>query len=618
MIFKSILRDMKNKFFLYATYDFFIKLFYITILIPSVTFYFSRMINEFSTILFLNQDAFYEFFFESAKGIIIITPAVLFGIGLLLVEIGGMYALNNAFQLNKKIGLIGALRSGLRFARRLIWRPSTVLIVILLGLGAPFFPVPQTDTITGNLNVPNYISNFIYFTDEFWFQYLTFFVPLQIFYFFSIFTMQIAYVERRNLLSSFILSVGMVFQNFKEVFFRYITFFFLSFFIFNVSMREFSAFFNFIVEKTYLEGLISNETRRAFFYTSQFFLRAFLQIIILQFFTSGTTRYYYKFLSLRKAKGLRREFPIYAKFKLPRMIRPFFNILIIALVIVSGLIFNSQTKSGIDNTHRVKIGAHRGDSDDSPENTLSAIKQGVENGADYAEIDIQETKDGILVLQHDQRLGRTTNVDEIGYTSYSTIISKITYDETKDLDAGSWFDERFENERIVTLEEVLMYSKGKIKLNIEFKANRNQTKKYLENIFNLIHKYHMEDDVVVTTLSLDRLTEANRLAGDIKIGGIFAYGLGEYSKLPVDIYVIEQSNKIDADLVNYIQDDLKREVWVWTVNRNEEIRYYTYLGVDVILTNRTKRAVHILEAEKAQDAAILPGDINITKEEEEE
>lgn len=109
--------------------------------------------------------------------------------------------------------------------------------------------------------------------------------------------------------------------------------------------------------------------------------------------------------------------------------------------------------------------AHRGSSYEAPENTMLAFKNAVKATADYIELDVHETKDGEIVVIHDDNLKRTTGVNKKVYN--------MTYDEIKDLDAGSYFgdEEEFKKCRIPTLEEVMSYTKGKIKLNIEIKLS---------------------------------------------------------------------------------------------------------------------------------------------------
>ncbi|TCN27749.1 glycerophosphodiester phosphodiesterase [Mesobacillus foraminis] len=104
---------------------------------------------------------------------------------------------------------------------------------------------------------------------------------------------------------------------------------------------------------------------------------------------------------------------------------------------------------------------HRGASGYYPENTILAFDKAVALGADMLEFDVQQTKDGTLIVIHDPKVNRTTSGK--GY------IKNLTYEEIKVLDAGSWFDPRFKGERIPTLDAVLDRYLGKVRLLIELK-----------------------------------------------------------------------------------------------------------------------------------------------------
>nr|WP_263972611.1 glycerophosphodiester phosphodiesterase family protein [Thermoanaerobacterium thermosaccharolyticum] len=107
--------------------------------------------------------------------------------------------------------------------------------------------------------------------------------------------------------------------------------------------------------------------------------------------------------------------------------------------------------------------AHRGDSKNAPENTLSAFKRAVEVGSDGIEIDVQLCKDGHLVVIHDERVDRTT--DGIGY------VKDYTLSELKRLSAGIKFGKKFADEKIPTLPEVFELLKNEdVLLNIEIKS----------------------------------------------------------------------------------------------------------------------------------------------------
>lgn len=110
----------------------------------------------------------------------------------------------------------------------------------------------------------------------------------------------------------------------------------------------------------------------------------------------------------------------------------------------------------------IQVVGHRGTVKFAPENTIPAIKAAIDLGVDLIEIDIRETKDGELVLMHDETVNRTTNG--------SGNLSDMTLDEVKQLDAGSWFSDKFTGTRVPTLREALAAMRGKALPDLDFKA----------------------------------------------------------------------------------------------------------------------------------------------------
>lgn len=110
----------------------------------------------------------------------------------------------------------------------------------------------------------------------------------------------------------------------------------------------------------------------------------------------------------------------------------------------------------------VLVVAHRGALQYAPENTLAAFRKAIELGADLIEFDVRETKDGHLVVMHDDTVDRTT--DGQGR------VSQLTLAEIRRLDAGSWFGPQFKGERVPTLDEALETIKSGALPDIDFKA----------------------------------------------------------------------------------------------------------------------------------------------------
>jgi glycerophosphoryl diester phosphodiesterase len=112
--------------------------------------------------------------------------------------------------------------------------------------------------------------------------------------------------------------------------------------------------------------------------------------------------------------------------------------------------------------------AHRGASHDAPEETIPAYILARDLGADYLEMDVQRTKDGVLIALHDDTLDRTTNIAQVFPKRSRDPVSTFTLAEIKQLDAGSWFNKAYPDRarnsfaglQILTLDEVIDIAEG--------------------------------------------------------------------------------------------------------------------------------------------------------------
>ena len=225
----------------------------------------------------------------------------------------------------------------------------------------------------------------------------------------------------------------------------------------------------------------------------------------------------------------------------------------------------------------MKITAHRGNSYYTPENTITAIKSAIEVGADWAEIDVQETMDGELVVFHDSNLKRVTGVDKN--------IWEISYIELNKLDAGNWFSPQFLGEKIPKLRDLMAVSRGKIKLNLELKLNGHQ-QSLASRVVRLIQELNFVEHCAITSFDLATIKEVKVLNENIRRGIIVQTLESELLRLPVDIYAVHYS-AISHEFIQKAHFQGK-EVHVWTVDTQEDMQKMIRLGVDNIMTNRPK------------------------------
>lgn len=294
---------------------------------------------------------------------------------------------------------------------------------------------------------------------------------------------------------------------------------------------------------------------------------------------------YYQYRSLKKHPGQGWDF-FYTK-------GPLFNrksvwTLLITLGIVGGLCLIETIYNGnsIDKSLTVQTGitAHRGGSAIAPENTMAAIEAAVEQMADRAEIDVQETADGIAVLFHDSTLKRQTGLNQK--------ISDLTLEELQRLDMGSWFSADFAGEKIPTLEQVMEYAKGKIDLNIEIK-DLGKDSCLPDKVLELVVENEMQDQCIITSTNRNYLKRIKTINPDIKTGYIIAAAYGDYySDEFVDVISI-RSSFVTGRMVDAAHEAGK-VVHAWTVNERAEMERLNTLGVDDVITDYPVTAREVL------------------------
>lgn len=264
------------------------------------------------------------------------------------------------------------------------------------------------------------------------------------------------------------------------------------------------------------------------------------------------------------------------------------SLCIIGLFIGTFFYNNYMYDSLIEEKYDVGITAHRGSSIQAPENTLSAIKIAIDNGATHVEIDVQLTKDNQLILLHDTTFARTAGLDKRP--------DELLLSEIKELEVGSWFDKTYLGETVPTLNEVIDLTKDKIALNIEIKGSYYSPKIY-EILNDLISESKLRD-CVVTSLEYEDLISMENLDSSIKTGYIMFVAIGNLEALNVDFYSVEASN-ISENFVSKAHS-IGREVHVWTINEADDMTEMLRYGVDNIITDYDYLLYELIEKSKAE------------------
>lgn len=228
-----------------------------------------------------------------------------------------------------------------------------------------------------------------------------------------------------------------------------------------------------------------------------------------------------------------------------------------------------------------EIIAHRGSSEDAPENTLSAVELALEQEADAIEIDVRMTADGTVILMHDSSLGRTTN------DSQNRRVSDVTYNELQELDAGSWFSSEFEGEKVPTLDEVLELVGRRANLFIEMK---DKSRAMNEQVVELIETHNLENTTSILSDSESQLSAIKTLNEDIETIMLISTFYGNINTIindeSIDHFALGFNFYINNDQYVIRMHDSGRKVYAWTVNTEDTIASLSRRNVDGLITDK--------------------------------
>ncbi len=256
-------------------------------------------------------------------------------------------------------------------------------------------------------------------------------------------------------------------------------------------------------------------------------------------------------------------------------------LLIVAIGIASAL--GHWLLNGIQANDSAIVIAHRGASGRAPENTLQAIQLAVDDGADWIEIDVQETADGEVIVYHDSDFMKLAGVN--------LSVANSTLDQVNEIDIGSWFDAEFAAARAPTLAATLRAVKGKSRLIIELKYYGHSVQ-LEQRVVDIVEQADMADDIMIMSLSLPGIQKLQALRPNWTVGILAAQSAGNIAQLDVDFLAV--SSRIATSQLVRRAGAAGKPVYVWTVNDAISMSRMLSLGVDGIITDEPALARQVL------------------------
>ena len=244
-------------------------------------------------------------------------------------------------------------------------------------------------------------------------------------------------------------------------------------------------------------------------------------------------------------------------------------------VVLIAIFLNHNFDDVFPKDTEVKIIAHRGGGSEGAENTVSGLETAWMKGAYGSEIDIQRTKDGHYILNHDGNFARVAGDKRKPEEMALEEIRKLSVD----------------GEPIPTLEEMLDASKGKVILFIELKGE-TADKQMADDTVRIVKERHMENEVVLISLKYDLIDYIETNYPEMETGFLTFASFGDTALLNCDYLALEEESAT-ADSIAAIHKQGKK-VLIWTANKKESQRHFFCSSADALITDNVTQAMQVL------------------------
>jgi glycerophosphoryl diester phosphodiesterase len=247
---------------------------------------------------------------------------------------------------------------------------------------------------------------------------------------------------------------------------------------------------------------------------------------------------------------------------------------------------------GFTERRPILITAHRAGAKDEPENTLAALQHAIDLHADYAELDVQRTKDGVIVVLHDEDFKRLTGEGKK--------VWEATYDEIKKLRYKTKKGEVDPKGKFATLEEFIETARGHIKLNIELKYYGDHDDPDLaKHVVRMLESHKFVDQVVITSLDARALKEVRDLNAELRTGIIVVQDVGDIRGYGVAFLSLRQGLVVAG--LRQLATSNELEIHAWGAETRADMQEMIRLGVDNLITDDVRLALDVRQRYMALD-----------------
>jgi glycerophosphoryl diester phosphodiesterase len=550
--------------------------------VPGLAYLFNRILLVSKTGVLLNRDIFNILLnYKSAFGIfLLMILAVIF----ILIELGTLTVIAHKKYYNKPVLITEAMATTFHVLHRILGY-GFLLLTLQFLLVIPFVNLPVKPLIFYQINIPRYLIDNIMVYGTIKVIYWSVVVLLSYFLLRSIFVFHEILLTGKSTWQAILSSLTLTRDLHSSILFKIVMMNVMLFGVLTGILTLLSFLFSGI-------NLDINYQLNQLLTTLSGFLLWTYTLLIMTINILFLTRLYYEvkskdgaiykdFLRTKRWPLISRgECYLRDRLKTHRFLSGF---IVMLSLLLSFYMSHTLNQDLLYKGRDIAVAAHRGKIGNTPENSLSAIALSLDLGVDVIEMDVQLTKDHIVVLHHDMNLKKMAGTTKR--------VSEMTYSELQTLDIGRGISTEYMNETIPRLEDAIAFIDGRASMLIDVKAYG-----YEEEMAKIIVETLEEADAVETSyvqsFNYKVLSEIRSLNPDIRIGQIMYYVIGNLDLLDVDFYTV-QRGMLSQEFVTKARK-MERGIWVWTVNRESEIKEALQFDIDGIITANAELVLEVL------------------------
>lgn len=584
-----------NVMLVFGKYQIFTKLISLIIIFPIFKFLFQNILN-FSGQSILTSGDFNSFIFS---------PYVILLLLLLILTISFLIALDINFfiilsaALIKKPGnyrLINLLKLSFKSIKKLFC-PSGIALIIYISLLLPLIGFGISISPMTDFKVPSFILDAIYSNNLYNSIYLIALIILTVLSFIFIFTLHYAILCDRDIFQSLKLSKKLFFSNFKGIvnnilikptikFLLFLVFFIIL--IFGLIMLNLMFFRESSLNSRIFLFFSFISASEILFIITLLLIPIFIYLITISFINYNQEEIKINFEQLMIKKKVKTKLNLILRYSSVFVLVIFVNVL---MAIIFSLSFDQVFLA----KKLPDIVAHRAGGFLDAENSLEGLEKAIAHHFAYSEIDIQRTKDGKYLVNHDNTFKRLAGINKAS--------TDLTLAEAEQIEIKNLFEDDKPNRFVRSLDDYLDAAKDKITLFIELKG-KTADFKMVDDLYQIIQKRNIIDQVVLISLDYSLIKYIEEKYPMVKSGYLYYFSFGKLDQLVADYMIIEEQS-VNQEIIDYFHQKNKKVV-VWTINSEDSIKKFLASDVDALISdNLTELQQQIKQYHQRDDIQII-------------